>query len=180
MPSFTIHIITAKEYIRKHPDEIINEKEFIEGTIDPDISYNKSISHYGIWENYICETHLDEMINDEKVNLMQDYWKGYFFHLYVDNQFYNYYFVDEWKEVIENNDKLFRDYYLLNNYLVPDYNLNINEYSETIKEKLQPSIIKEEPKYINYEKLKNMIDEVTDINIDDEIERIKRGGYDQS
>ena len=36
MPGFTIHIAIAKEYARKHKEEIRNIDEFIEGTIAPD------------------------------------------------------------------------------------------------------------------------------------------------
>ena len=36
MPGFTIHIAIAKEYAKKHKKEIINEEEFVEGTISPD------------------------------------------------------------------------------------------------------------------------------------------------
>lgn len=41
MPGFTIHIAVAKEYIKKHKDEIKNEEEFIKGIIDPDYIFLK-------------------------------------------------------------------------------------------------------------------------------------------
>ena len=36
MPSFTMHIAIANEYIRKHKNEIKNIKEFVKGNIYPD------------------------------------------------------------------------------------------------------------------------------------------------
>ena len=36
MPGFVIHLATANEYIRKHPNEIKNKADFINGSIAPD------------------------------------------------------------------------------------------------------------------------------------------------
>ena len=36
MPGFVIHIAIAKEYERKHKNEIKNTEEFIKGAIAPD------------------------------------------------------------------------------------------------------------------------------------------------
>ena len=174
MPGFTIHIITAKEYIKKHPNEIKDEKSFIEGTIAPDLTDNKSKTHYGIWKNLIVITHLDKMLEDSAVNITKDYWKGYFLHLYVDDKFYNYYFKEEWNEVVKNNDRLFHDYDILNKELIYDYKLNIEDYSEKINKYLLPLNTTEKPRYINYIKLKNMIKELSEININEEVNKIKK------
>ena len=71
MPGFTIHIIIAKEYIKKHPNEIKNEKDFIRGSISPDLTTNKNKTHYGTWEKYILITHLNRMLKDPEVYMKQ-------------------------------------------------------------------------------------------------------------
>ena len=174
MPGFTIHIITAKEYIKKHPNEIKNEEEFIEGTIAPDLTNNKSETHYGIWKNLIVTTYLNKMLEDPKVNINKDYWKGYFLHLYVDNKFYHKYFAEEWKEVVKNDDRLFHDYDLLNKDLIFNYEINIENYPEEIRKYMRPLDTNEKPKYLNFSKLKNMIKELSEININSEVERIRK------
>ena len=45
MPGYIIHIATAQEYLRKHKKEF--SEEFIEGTIAPDFTNDKSKTHYG-------------------------------------------------------------------------------------------------------------------------------------
>ncbi len=45
MPSFLIHIAVAKQYLKKHKE--YDEKEFIKGTIAPDLIEDKTKSHYG-------------------------------------------------------------------------------------------------------------------------------------
>ena len=172
MPGFTIHIITAKEYIKKHPYEIKNEKEFINGTIAPDLTTDKNKTHYGIWRDMIVKTNLDKMLEDSKVDITKDYWKGYFLHLFVDNQFYNNYFKEEWKEVVKNDDRLFHDYDILNKDLIADYNVIIDDYPEEIRKYMRPIDTSERTKYIDYTKLKNMIKELSEINLNDEIKKV--------
>ena len=174
MPGFTIHIITAKEYIRKHPNEIKNEKEFLNGSIAPDLTTNKNLTHYGVWEHLIVITHLDKMLNDPRVDIRKDYWKGYFYHLYVDNEFYNNYFKEEWKKVVNNNDRLFHDYDILNKDLISDYKIDIESCPKEIRKFMQPLNTTENTKYLNYSKLKNMIKELSEINISEKIKQIER------
>ncbi len=45
MPSFLIHIAVAKQYLKNHKE--YDEKEFIKGTIAPDLIEDKTRSHYG-------------------------------------------------------------------------------------------------------------------------------------
>ena len=99
------------------------------------------------------------MLLDPQVDITKDYWKGYFLHLYVDNQFYNYYFKEEWNEVVRNEDRLFHDYDILNKDLIANYNINIEDYPEEIRRYMRPLATSESPKYIDYSKLKNMIKE---------------------
>lgn len=93
MPGHTIHIAIAYEYMRKHNDEIKNEKEFIDGCIAPDLVKNKYESHYG---NY-AEKHEDlkKFVNKTEIDLKSDFGKGYFLHLIADELFYNNVFLIE-------------------------------------------------------------------------------------
>ena len=90
MPGLTIHIAIAKEYAKKHEKEIKNIGEFIEGSIAPDYipienkNISKSETHYGKWGDWARDDqiiYLDKFLQDEKVDLSRDYWKGYFIHL---------------------------------------------------------------------------------------------------
>lgn len=48
MAGYVIHLAVGEEYIRKHPNEINNYEEFIEGVIYPDSVTDKSLTHYGL------------------------------------------------------------------------------------------------------------------------------------
>ena len=83
MPGFTIHIAIAKEYMKKHKNEIKNEDEFIKGVIAPDMNEkldgpteDKSKNHYGKWGKYEVTTHIDDFLKDAKVNMEQEFWYG--------------------------------------------------------------------------------------------------------
>ena len=84
MASFSMHLVIAKFYLQKHPEE--NEEEFIEGSIAPDITKDKSVTHYGkdaAWSNpakYL-------QANDRKIE--NSYKRGYFLHLITDFLFYH-------------------------------------------------------------------------------------------
>jgi len=85
MPGYTIHIAIAKKYIEKHKSEIRSEDEFIKGVIAPDMNENldgpsedKSKTHYGKWGKYEVTTHINQFLNDTKVDMNIVYWKGYF------------------------------------------------------------------------------------------------------
>ena len=45
MPSYVIHLATAQEYLRKHNREF--SQEFMNGSIEPDFTTDKSKTHYG-------------------------------------------------------------------------------------------------------------------------------------
>ena len=114
MPGFTIHIAIGKEYIKKHKGHIQNESEFIKGTIAPDLDENKidlakdkSKTHYGKWGNYQVKTNIKSFLQDAKVTIDTDYWKGYLLHLLVDHYFYNISFKQELEAIIQNKDKFY-------------------------------------------------------------------------
>lgn len=180
MPGLTIHISIGKEYIRKHTKEIKNEKEFIKGTIAPDLNEsmtelnkNKSISHYGKWGNYKVKTDIEVFLKDEKVDMSKDYWKGYLLHLLVDHYFYNKCFKEEHELAMKNKDKFYDDYDILNCCLVPRYNIKI---LDNIKKYMSPYKKDCEPRYLKLDKVTNFIDKMSGINLQEEIEIINKEG----
>ena len=182
MPGYTIHIAIAKKYIEKHKNEIKNEEQFIKGVIAPDMNEkldepaeNKSATHYGSWGKYEVTTYIDEFFRDSKVDMNQDYWKGYFLHLLADHYFYNYnkYFKKEHQEVIKNNDRFYYDFDCLNKLLIEKYQLkifdNIKKYMNTFDEK---------PRYLTEAKVIQFIEEISDMDIQEKSKIIQEKGMD--
>ena len=140
MAGFTIHLAIGKRYIEKHKEEIKNTEEFLKGIIAPDmneqmidIEQNKSKSHYGKWGNYCTNTDICKFLQDTHVDINQDYWKGYFLHLLTDHYFYNIDFKNEQQTVIENKDRMYNDYDLLNEGLIQKYQVDKIERNRTCK-----------------------------------------------
>ena len=178
MPGFVIHIAIAKEYERKHKNEIKNTEEFIKGAIAPDYisitnpNENKNKTHYGIWGDWTSnnqEIHLNEFLEDKKVNLNTDYWKGYFIHLLVDDYFDRIYFRQEAKQAKENHDTFHNDYDSLNTEIIKRYHL---EPMEKIKKYMKQ--IEDKPKYLQLEKIIQFIEEMSNINLTQQVEVIKQ------
>ena len=181
MPSCTIHIAIAKRYIEKHKNEIKNEQEFTNGVIAPDLNeemngpaIDKNKTHYGIWGNYQeTITNIDEFLNDEKVDLSRDYWKGYFLHLIADHYFYNKekFFKKEFEKAKENNEKFYNDFNYLNKGLMEKYKIepleNIIKYM---------TIYEGETKYLKLGKIINYVEELSNINMQEKVEIIKQKG----
>ncbi len=178
MAHVAIHEIIANRYIQKHPDEIKDVKEFIKGSIVPDLNEEmterrkfKDSSHYGRWSNGNVETNIDKFLEDENVDITKDYWKGYFLHLFTDYQFYNNKFNEEFEEIKKTNGNLREDYDYLFKEILERYNIILNKYTDKYVH------IKEgEPRYIKLEKLLDFIEEISDINIDDKIKLISQKG----
>ena len=180
MPGYTIHIAIAKKYIEKHKNEIKNEEEFTKGVIAPDMNEkldgpaeDKRATHYGKWGKYEVTTYIDEFLKDSKVDMNQDYWKGYFLHLLTDHYFYNYdkYFKKEHQEVIKNNDRFYCDYDCLNKSLIEKYKIQI---FDNIKNFM--NMYDGEPKYLKESKVIDFIEEISEMNIEDKIQEIKQKG----
>ena len=176
MPSFTIHIAVAKEYIKKHRFEILNEDEFIEGSIAPDLeddmitpAKDKNKTHYGDWNIWPVEIHFDKLFKEKKVNLNQDFWKGYLLHLLTDLYFYTKAFPKETKYIIENNDSFYKDYNCLNKDIMKKYNIDI---IENLKNYM--IFAHGKTRYLEKEKIISFIEEVSKINLDEEIEKINK------
>ena len=155
MPGFTIHLAIAKQYITKNQTKIKLPEEFIKGSIAPDlnedmtqIATNKSQTHYGKWGNWRCETNIDEFLKDERVDINQDFWKGYCLHLLTDYYYYNKIFTREIQEAIKNKDNFYNDYDCLNKTLIEKYKLSI---LDNIKKYMYE--IDGEPKYLKIDKI---------------------------
>jgi len=178
MPGFTIHIAVAKQYLNKHKNEISDEEKFITGVIAPDldetmtqICKDKNKSHYGKWYAFPLETNIDKFLEDSLVDITNDYWKGYLLHLLTDFYFYNKVFKDEYLELEKNNDEFYYDYDCLNKTLINKYEIlileNIKKYMNYIEGK---------PKYLDIDKVINFIEEISSLNIDDQIKIISEKG----
>lgn len=151
MPGFVIHIATASEYIRKHKN-IKNIDEFIEGTIEPDLTTkeDKKRTHYG---NSSAEVVLRNYLKENDINT--DYNKGYFLHLVTDYIFYN-------KLLACTSKEIYNDYDILNGYLIEKYKLNIPD-----KIKKQVYFNEGETKILSKELAEKTIKIVSDYKLED-------------
>lgn len=178
MAGFTIHLAVAKQYEKKHPKEIIEEKEFLKGSLAPDLNEemtdtqkNKNKSHYGKWGNGNIEVNLVDFLQDPKVEIKEDFWKGYFIHLLTDYYFYHVYFVKEFAKVIESKEKFYNDYDCLNKILLCKYNITPSE-----KLKKWMGIKEDKPKYLTEEKVIQFIEEISDLSMKEQIKIIQEKG----
>lgn len=121
MAGYVIHLAVAEEYIRKHPEDVKNHNNFIEGVIFPDNVVDKSITHYGEKSSRVnLKRFLEE--NEKK----DDYNKGYFLHLVTDYIFYN--------KLLEYFSKdIYNDYDILNKKLQERFCVKL---PENIKQKV--------------------------------------------
>ena len=114
-------------------------------------------------------------MHDPKVNINDDFFKGYFFHLIVDDWFYNIFFADENNRREKNNDTFYNDYDYLNNWLISQYQIDvIEDIKESFKKGKKKSI------YLDINKMKYFIEIVSNISLKKAIENIEndyvRGG----
>lgn len=156
MPSFVIHIAIANEYIKKH-NKKEDYEEFIKGTIEPDLTNNKEITHYGEKISYI---YLNKFL--ENNNIEGSFNRGYFLHLITDYLFYNKY-LDYYIK-----DKLYNDYYILNKDIIPKYNVGM---IEEIKEFMTSKEGK--PEILNLALIYKLIEEVSSLDIDEVAKEVK-------
>lgn len=152
MPGFVIHIAIAKEYIKKH-NNIENEEEFIKGNIEPDLTNDKSKTHYGESPTF---TNLKEFLKYNKLD--NSFNKGRFLHLISDYLFYNHYLRNVprkgTKEILHN------DYDLINEELIEKYNI---ELLDTIKQYVFYK--RGMPKILTIDLINNVIDELSNIDL---------------
>lgn len=162
MPGYVIHLATANEYMRKHPDEIKNKSDFLLGSISPDftIKSEKGKTHYG--ENSTI-LYLRKYLESNELNT--DFNKGYFLHLVTDYIFYN--------KLLEYTSKdIYNDYDILNNYLIKKYNVVI---LEQIKD--QVHYCTGETKILDQELAEKIIEIASDNALKDIEDEIKSTDY---
>lgn len=165
MPGFTIHIAVATEYVKKHKNEIINENEFFDGTIAPDLSEDKYKSHYG--KNLIG---VYEFLQANEFDITSDYGKGYFLHLLVDEAFYHNYFKDECAYATINHKNFYKDYGCLNEMIINDY--KVTYIPEIVKKHFEK--VEGKSEILNPQKIKNFINRLSEISIEKQIDQINK------
>lgn len=168
MPSFTIHLAIADEYMKKHPGEITNKEDFIYGTIAPDLTREKSITHY------YGNTDLNPIDFREYFRAQydaSDFHKGYFLHLISDEIFYLIEYGIEYKrDVAGVHTNLYDDYYYINKELREKYNINNFPYEIEMFGEIKEGFAK----YLDVDRVCNFIDKVSNVAINDQIKYFKK------
>lgn len=176
MANMVIHELIGKQYIIKSNLKINNKKEFLKGTVAPDLNkkmsdkaINKDITHYGKWTNGETKTNINKFLEDNKVNINQDFWKGYLFHLIVDHYFYNVYFKKEFEEMKrQKNGNFNTDFYFISKKIFEKYNFSPSEYTNKF---VQYKIGK--PNYLTFDKAVHFIEKMSSLDLEKEIDKIK-------
>ena len=149
MPGFVIHIAIANEYIKKHEKKEVYQ-EFIKGNILPDITNEKSITHYGKSPAY---TSLKGFLDNNKIDNSLN--RGYFLHLVTDYLFYNHYLDYYVKK------DMYHDYDVLNKYLIEKYKIDL---PDIVKDKV--FFIEDETKILTRELAVKIIDEISSLDLE--------------
>lgn len=180
MPSFNIHLAIAKQYLKKHKNEINNIEDFYNGTIRPDLNSqmtglceDKSKTHYGQMgnkNNGKFETNIYEFLHDSNVDINKDFYKGYLLHLLTDYYFYNKYFNKEFLELIQNNDKFHYDFDCINQVLEEKYELELTENLKKYTGYENDGV----PKYLKLENVIDFIEDMSNIDLNEQIDIINR------
>ena len=170
MAGYVIHVAIAKEYLRKHKNIEENEQDFINGTIVPDLTDDKSKTHYG---EASSETDLNYYLSENVVD--NSFQKGYFLHLLVDRLFYNYYFDIKKirKEMnIKISDYIYDDYDKLNKDLIEKYNVVLSLELQKFT-----NIKEGKTKILDLNIIEKMIDEISDLDLSIVINELKQYKY---
>ena len=163
MPSYTIHIAIAKEFLRKNKG--YDEEQFIKGMIAPDLVNDKSRTHFAKdstmsnWGKFLKFHSLDN-----------GYYAGWFLHLIADRLFFEEYLNDWENREDASCEKLYGDYYSINKNIIEKYNLpvleEVKEYMEYRKE--------EKSNYINKKTLYKFIEDISNIDLKEYEQRARR------
>lgn len=148
MAGYIIHIAVAQEYLRKNKKKYDNN--FIKGSILPDITDDKSKTHYGKSPAY---TNLKKFLLSN--NLSNSLNKGIFIHLITDYLFYNYYLDTFSKKYI------YDDYDKSNKHLIEKYNVKVlDEVKDSV-------CFKEgEMKILNFTLIYKIIDDISSLKLE--------------
>ncbi|MBP3321701.1 MAG: hypothetical protein J6M12_05055 [Clostridia bacterium] len=133
MPSYTIHLAVAAEYLKNHEEP--DKQGFLEGVLAPDF-LPKPASHYGPASSQ-CRPDLFLL----EQGLADGYRRGYYLHLLTDKLFYSL-MVD----MSCFSKEIYCDYDKLNARLIDRYALEIPDYARPTLSFLsgEPSILSEE------------------------------------
>ena len=148
MPGYVMHIAIGQEYAKKH-NSIENYDEFIKGNILPDLSKEKSETHYGKSPAF---TSLKEFLKNNEINTSLN--QGIFLHLIADYLFYNHYLDRIDKKILHN------DYDLINKSL-------IEEYDVVLLDEIKDNVFFKDgdPQILNVDLAKKVISEVSDLDM---------------
>ncbi len=179
MASFSIHLAIGKRYLEKNHN-VLNEKKFYCGIIEPDLVDNKNVSHYTDFQN---KNDLFDYLA-KKVNLIRylnseydasDYQKGVFLHLITDYFFFNNFFEYEYLRNVTYTsfcNDLYYSYGVVTSYLDDKYELDYSDFSEAInadinKSRHQKNIADDiGDNILPIHKLDEFIEYVSDIDLD--------------
>lgn len=158
MAGYVIHMAVAQEYLRKN--NIPYSENFIRGSVLPDLTKDKSKTHYGKSPAY---TNLYNFLKQNE--LESDTQKGIFMHLITDYLFYNYY-LDR-----ISKPEIYDDYDISNNIIIEKYNVKIiDEVKDTIMHR------EGELKILSLELIYRVIDEVSNLDL----EQVKKEALENS
>ena len=155
--------------MKLHPNEISNPNNFKKGSIAPDLNSNfskilskpeKVTTHYYLNPSANI-TDFNAFTHDKKVDLKNDYWKGYYLHLLADHAFYTHFFKQEFDQSAKDNVGLYDDFDMLTSRIIKDYHLKLNDdyITDTIK---QYFVIKNgRCKYLSYAKAHDFIEKIS-------------------
>lgn len=148
MAGYVIHLAVAECYIKKHPEDIKDYNQFIEGVIFPDSVTDKSITHYG---EKSSKVNLKWFIDEKEID--NDYNKGYFLHLVTDYIFYNKFLECFSKDI-------YNDYDILNKKLQEKFKVKL---PDSIKDSV---FYKDgETKLLELKSVEKFIEEVSDYKL---------------
>lgn len=179
MASSVIHLAIMKKFIEKNPDLGINKKEAYAGTLYPDVTDNKDITHYT--DNQRGKDNISHLKG--KVNLysfLQDheiknsFTLGWFIHLLTDYLFFSECFDDQYLINTSYEDfrkDLYYAYDCLTSYLSKKYNIVKEDYISYPSEYYEGSSYKK--CLFTKSQIDNFIERVSSIHLDTYIPKIK-------
>lgn len=160
MASYVMHLAIAEEYLKKHPEE--NKEEFIEGTIAPDQTTDKSLTHYG--KHAAWSSPYKYLLENGK-SIENGFKRGYFLHLITDYLFYHKLInIDQVLEELGMDEWIKRqrnDFCVINDEIIEKYDL-------TIPEIIKGQMTSKEGEMMIFDKtaLYNFLEELADTNLD--------------
>lgn len=162
MPSYTIHLAIAKEFLRKN--EGYNEEEFLKGTIAPDMTENKARTHFA---RSSSESNWGKFL--DFYSLDKGFYSGWFLHLITDRLFFEEY-LDDWENREDAvGEKLYDDYDVLNKTIIEKYGVPIVEEVKVYMKPIEDYTLN----YINKDTLYDFIEEVSNIKLEEYANRVK-------